>query len=342
MVTVRTGSSRRDKGMITRRKFNTLIAAGSALPFMGAAGAQEAGALTSAVEELDQLHSLQVQRGGEVVFATAPRGNGLDAIANIKSCSKSLVALLLGTCLERGEIASLDTPLVEAAPDLVPNDATEGASGITIGNLVTLQAGLERTSGGNYGAWIASANWVANALRRPMVGKPGGRMIYSTGTTHVLGAVLARATGLSLLELARQRLGGPMDFEVPPWTRDPQGFYLGGNEMALTPRAMLKIATLVRDGGRFEAEQVIPADWIRESLIPRGRSHFSGMEYGYGWFLTQSGYALARGYGGQVIAAHREAGLAVAITSDPTQPARSEGYFGDLANLLDGPILALA
>jgi CubicO group peptidase (beta-lactamase class C family) len=79
---------------------------------------------------------------------------------------------------------------------------------------------------------------------------------------------------------------------------------------------------------------------MRASLQPRTLSPFSGMAYGYGWFLTDSGYVLARGYGGQVIAAHPERRLAVAITSDPTQPARSAGYFGDIMDLLDGPVLS--
>ncbi|MCB1833633.1 MAG: hypothetical protein KDH19_09380 [Geminicoccaceae bacterium] len=86
--------------------------------------------------------------------------------------------------------------------------------------------------------------------------------------------------------------------------------------------------------------QIIDPAWIRASLQPRTRSPFSGMSYGYGWFLTNSGYVLARGYGGQVIAAHPQRDLAVAITSDPARPARSNGYFGDLIRLLDGPILA--
>ena len=112
--------------------------------------------------------------------------------------------------------------------------------------------------------------------------------------------------------------------------------------MALTPRAMLRIAAMMRDGGRHDGRQVIPEDWIEASLRPRSVSPFSGMGYGYGWFLTDSGYALARGYGGQVIAAHRERGLAVAITSDPMQPARSGGYFGEIMELLEGSLLTLA
>lgn len=86
---------------------------------------------------------------------------------------------------------------------------------------------------------------------------------------------------------------------------------------------------------------MIPESWVAASTQPYARSPWSGLSYGYGWFLSPSGYTLARGYGGQIIAAHKSRNLAVAITSDPTQPARSGGYFGDLMRLLDGPVLAL-
>ncbi|SIS80215.1 serine hydrolase domain-containing protein [Paracoccus saliphilus] len=328
--------------MLTRRSFTALATMSVAAPFARPAQSQNASVLDSAFERLEQLHSIQVQRGDDLVYARAARGPGLDELANIKSCSKSIVALLLGTCIARGEISSHTARLADVAPALLPEDATEGAADITIENLVTLQAGLEGTSGSRYGGWIASGNWVADALRRPMIAEPGSRMIYSTGSTHILGAAMTEASGQSLLSLARQRLGDHMGFEIPPWVRDPQGYYLGGNEMALTPRAMLSLALLMRDDGTFRGTRIVPSDWIRASTISRGRSPYSGMGYGYGWFLTRSGYALARGYGGQVIAAHRDLGLAVAITSDPNRPARSGGYFGDLIDLLDNPILTFA
>ncbi|SFC33241.1 CubicO group peptidase, beta-lactamase class C family [Marinospirillum celere] len=328
--------------MITRRTFNKLALAGLTVPWLPAAFGQSSSALDQAIGALDQLHSIQIQQGDQLIYAQAPKGPGLDSLANIKSCSKSLVALLLASCLERKEITSLDLPLGEIAPNLIPKSASEQVSQITLENLVTLQAGLQGTSGAQYGAWVASSNWVADALSRPLVSQPGGRMIYSTGTTHVLGAVLTEASGLSLLELARQRLGQPLGISIPPWVRDPQGYYLGGNEMALTPRAMLSVALIMRDGGRFEGQQVISEEWIRSSVIPQTQSPFSGMGYGYGWFITDSGYILARGFGGQILAAHPELQLALAITSDPTRPAYSRGYFGDLMDLLDGPILELA
>jgi CubicO group peptidase (beta-lactamase class C family) len=325
--------------MIKRRNFLSTATAALCTPYFVHAQSND---LRAAIETLPQLHSIQISWGGDTVFEEAPRGPGLDRLANIKSCSKSIVALLLGAAIDRGEVPDVSATLGQVAPKIMPRDATPGAADITLEDLVTLRAGLERTSGANYGAWVSSDNWLANALTRPMVAEPGIQMLYSTGSTHILGAALAEATGQSLLAQTRQRLGEPLGIEIPPWTRDPQGYYLGGNEMALRPTAMLRIAQLVRDEGRFEGTQVIPQDWIIASTQPRARSPWSGLSYGYGWFLSPSGYALARGYGGQIIAAHAGRNLAIAITSDPTQPARSDGYFGDLMRLLDGPVLDLA
>lgn len=326
---------------LTRRHVTLSLAATLAAP--GLTRAQDpVDALRNRALALPQLHAILVQRGDAVLLAETPRGRGLDHAANIKSCSKSLLALLLGTAIARGEIPSVDARLGDVAPSLIPRDATEGVAELTMNHLVTLRAGLQGTSGGNYGAWVSSRNWVAYALRQPRIAPNGGRMIYSTGTTHVLGAALVTATGQTLHDLARERLGRPLGIDIPNWTRDPQGFHFGGNEMALTPRAMLRVAQMMRDAGRADGTEVLPPDWITASQIPQTRSPFSGLGYGLGWFLSPTGWTLARGFGGQIIASHPTARLAVAITSDPTQPARSEGYFGTLMDLLDGPILALA
>lgn len=328
--------------MPNRRAFSAALLTVLAAPFVGRALARTVTDIRAFATGMPQLHAILVQRDEEVVIAEAPRGAGLDRVANIKSCSKSIVGLLTGSAIATGAIPSVQATLGTVAPSLIPPDATPGVADLTIEDLVTLRGGLEGTSGANYGAWVGSGNWIGFALRRPMIAEPGGRMIYSTGMTHILGAALAVATGDSLLEQARAVLGRPLGIEIPAWTRDPQGYYFGGNEMALTPRAMLRIAALMRDGGRFEGDQIIPADWIRASTRARTRSPYSGLDYGYGWFLSDSGFIIARGYGGQIIAAHPERALAVAITSDPNSPARSDGHFGRLMDLLEGPVLALA
>ncbi|WP_367648195.1 hypothetical protein [Ruegeria arenilitoris] len=99
-------------------------------------------------------------------------------------------------------------------------------------------------------------------------------MLYSTGSTHVLGAALSIASDQSLLSQVRDRLGAPLGIDIPAWTRDPQGYYLGGNEMAITPKSMLKIAVLLRDRGAFGGRQVVPESWVAASTKPYGRSAF--------------------------------------------------------------------
>ena len=294
------------------------------------------------ITPFSQLHTIQVRRGKDVVFAASPKGHSLDRIANIKSCSKSLLGLLLGATIDAGHISSVKAPLSQIIPDHLPQNVSPEVADITLEELVTLTAPLESTSITNYGRWVNSSNWIDYVLERPATDHQPGTMIYSTGTTHLLGVAMTEASGQSLLSLVRTHLGQPMNITFPAWTRDPQGYYFGGNEMHMTPRAMLDIATMVRDDGVFKGKQVISKEWLEDSVVPRTHSRWSDLGYGYGWFLSDSGYMIARGYGGQIIAANKQKDIAVAITSDPTQPARSDGYFGDLMKLLDGPILDLA
>jgi CubicO group peptidase (beta-lactamase class C family) len=294
---------------------------------------------------LDQCHALAVHVDGVEVLAEVFRGPALGRAVPVKSVSKTIVAALTGAALDRGEIPSIKATLDDVAPRLIPAGADARVGALTIENLVTMQAGLERTSGANYGSWISSANWVADALSRPFVAEPGARMLYSTGSFHVLGAVLSEVSGQSLLSLSRSRLGDPIGLNIPAWTRDPQGRYLGGNEMALSLRDMIRFGEMYRLRGRSNGRQVLSADWVEQSLTPRTRSPFSGLDYGYGWFLGRSGkdaYALARGYGGQVICIVPSLALSLAITSDPTRPARSEGYFGALMRLIEGTVIPTA
>ena len=314
----------------------TLLAALAAAPLAAWAQSRFAAAYDRA-RGLDQLHSLVVAEDGEVAAAEAFRGPAPDVPVNVKSVSKSVVSALAGIAIDRGELPGTDATLGELAPRLIPQAAEPGVADITVGQLLSMQSGLERTSGGNYGAWVESGNWVAHALSRPFVVEPGGPMLYSTGNTHVLGAVLSEATGLSLLEQVRQRIGEPLNVQVPPWTRDPQGRYMGGNNMALSPLAM------VRFGEAWRADLgVVPRDWVARAWTPRTRSRFSGDAYGYGWFLTRMrghDVAYARGYGGQMIWVVPDLALTVAVTSDPDRPARSQGYAGDLHRLVEETIL---
>ena len=158
--------------------------------------------LSAGAESLDALHTLLVLHDGDVVFENAYRGSAPTAPANLKSLSKTILSVLAGIAIDNGVVESVDQPLVDLLGARVPDDATEGVDRITLGDALSLRTGLQSTSGRNYGRWVQSDNWVAHVLTRPMVDEPGGRMIYSTGSTHLAAAALVEASGETLLTLA--------------------------------------------------------------------------------------------------------------------------------------------
>ena len=294
---------------------------------------------------LPNLRSLIVSHDGTVLAERALQGARLDRPTNIKSASKTIISALVGVAIERGVLQGTGQPIASILGPSIPSDADARIRQVTIGHLLSMQAGLERTSGRNYGAWIGSGNWVRYALSRPFVDEPGGRMLYSTGSTHLLSAALTRAAKRSTLELARDWLGEPLEITIAPWTRDPQGIFLGGNEMALSPRALHRFGEMYRLGGTIDGKRVVPENWVRESWTPRTSSPFTGDRYGYGWFLREMHGHMAYyawGFGGQMLYVIPSLGLTVTMTSNSTEPSREDNYVGQLHALVaDGIVPAL-
>jgi CubicO group peptidase (beta-lactamase class C family) len=293
---------------------------------------------------LARLHALIVARHGEVLVARAFRGPRLERPVNVKSVSKSVIAALVGAAIGRGLVSGTDAPLAAYLADRLPARADPRLRRVTIGNLLSMQAGLERTSGRNYGRWVNSPDWVRHALSRPFADEPGGRMLYSTGNSHLLSAILTRVGGKSTHALAVEWLGRPLGIDIPAWQRDPQGIYFGGNNMALSPLALLRLGELYRQDGLHEGRRILPAGWVRQSWTARAQSPFSGDDYGYGWFLTEmcaERVAYARGFGGQFIFVVPGTGQTIVITSDTASRTRVGGYFDALMDLVgDGFVRA--
>ena len=222
--------------------------------------------------ELPRLYSLLVARHGELLGERYFQGRTAERRANIKSASKSIISALVGIAIAEGELAGLDQKVASSFAADLPENPDPRLQQITIEDLLSMRAGLEPTSFGNYGDWVSSRNWVRYVLRQPFVDDPGGRMLYSTGNTHLLSALLTRVTGKSTLAYARDKLTRPLGIELAAWTRDPQGIYFGGNELALRPRELLSFGELYRNGGRYQGKQIVPESWIRESWVRRTTS----------------------------------------------------------------------
>jgi CubicO group peptidase (beta-lactamase class C family) len=175
-------------------------------------------------------------------------------------------------------------------------------------------------------------------------------MIYSTGNTHLLSAVLTAATGESTHTYAQSRLGEALGIQLPRWPQDPQGIYFGGNDMLVSPRGLLRFGEMYRNRGTVEGRQILAEEWVRASwdvvsrsagagdAMGRGGERFRNRDtYGLGWWGRESGgYAVrfAWGYGGQFLFVVPALELTVVFTSDPWSP-REGPHNQELHRMMD-------
>lgn len=336
-------SDESDGRAASARERDVVEAAPAHAPSIGVDSTLLAQALDSAAR-MPRLRSLLVARHGELLAEEYYNGASAAGRTNIKSASKSIVSALVGIAIAEGHFTGLDQPIAPIFPEYAALNEDPRIDSVTIGTLLSMQAGLEPTSFGNYGAWVSSSNWVRAALTRPFVDEPGGRMLYSTGSSHILSAALTRATGMSTLAYARSRLFEPLGIELRGWTTDPQGVYFGGNEMQLRPRELLAFAELYRNGGRHDGVQIVPEPWIRDSWTQRTTSRFNGHGYGLGWWIRERrGHDVyfAWGYGGQYAFIVPELELTVVMTSDAVSP-RDGDHNGALHDMLTDVLIPAA
>lgn len=282
-----------------------------------------------AIFDIGTVQSLVIQKNGEIIYEEYNGSVDGNDPTNIKSASKSIISLLVGIAIDRGFIEGVNQPIGDFFPDYFEQNPDSVKASITIQDLLTMRSGLETTSFYNYGRWVLSDNWVEFTLDQPFVEEPGGQMVYSTGTSHLLSVILTKATGMSTRTFANEYLFGPMDIQIGGWDRDPQGYYMGGNNLAVAPLDLLKIGTMMMDVGEYNGQQIVSKDWIMESVQVYTRSNYNPYNYGYLWWRRPVGkYQLffAWGNGGQYIMILPELEAVVSITSDLGRSSGSRRY----------------
>jgi CubicO group peptidase (beta-lactamase class C family) len=157
-------------------------------------------------------------------------------------------------------------------------------------------------------------------LERPIVAEPGAKWTYCGGATALLGRLIASGTGEPLLAYCRRVLFDPMGFGPADWAKGHDGQYRAASGLRLLPRDLLKIGQLVRAGGVWNGDQIVPPDWLRHALSPAVAIN-DGFRYGYQWYLGASPSGPAHrwqrwaggiGWGGQRLYVFPELDLVVA------------------------------
>ncbi|MBS3785708.1 MAG: serine hydrolase [Gammaproteobacteria bacterium] len=275
------------------------------------------------------LRTLHVAIDGEIVVANGYRGASPTAATNVKSVSKTLMGAMVGAAIFNDVLSGVDEHVADLLPTALPANPDPRLSQLTVGHLLSMQSGLRRTSGQNYGAWVASSDWTRAALDQPVEQAPGGEMRYSTGNTHLLSAILETLAGKPSYVLANEWLA-PAGIDVADWMTSPEGVALGGNQIAMRPEAVIALGELYRNNGVApNGERLLPEEWVAESWRVRAHSRWTGDGYGYGWFARSfAGYQgyYGWGYGGQMLYVIPDLNMTVVMTSDTNRPSGRTGY----------------
>ena len=317
-----------------------ILAAG--LVFLTAMPVYNAEDPLSEIFEIGTVQSLVIQKNGDMVTELYSGSMNGNRNVNIKSASKSVLSLLIGIAIDKGYIESVDQTIDEFFPEFFEENPAPDKASITIQDLLTMRSGLETTSFRNYGRWVLSNNWVRFALNQPMTDRPGGNMIYSTGTSHLLSVILTRASGISTREFGNRYLFRPMGISIGGWDRDPQGYYMGGNNMAMNSHDLIKIGQLMMDVGQYNGEQLVSREWILESVDIYTRSNFNPYNYGYMWWrksVEDYEVFFAWGNGGQYILILPELESVISITSNLNNNSGSRRYQREIFRFLGDTII---
>jgi CubicO group peptidase (beta-lactamase class C family) len=274
----------------------------------------------SRAEDMTYLRSVLVIKQGHLLSEWYFNDGSRTEAFHIHSASKSFTSALIGIAFREGFLESLDQKLVDFFPEYFTPDMDQRKENITIKHLLTMTAGFDFSEGiEQWTSYANSENWVKHAMELSLLYNPGDVFNYGTVQTNLLSAILTRAAGMSTRDFAEEYLFNPLGISIGHWHQDPQGYYTGGHEMYFVPRDMARLGYLYLNNGSIEGEQIIPSEWVQESLTDyRDADLIWTRGYGFQWWLQYvSGYYTfsARGLGGQYIFCIPELDMVVVTTA---------------------------
>lgn len=292
-------------------------------------------ALIAKIETADNnfknINSLLILKDNQLVVEHYFNGWKAEIPHPIKSVSKSLTSLLIGTAIKEKYIKSVTETLPKLLPDY-KKYLIDGRENITLKNLLSMSSGLQWDewslpySNPNNIVWkqFASEDSVAFVLSQPLVAKPGAHFAYSGGSVSVVGDIIRQATPQnSVADYAKKGPLSALCFNNAYWYKNDDGRTGVAGGAYLRPIDMLKLGQLVLNDGHWNGKQVIDKDWLINATKPAvENTYIPFTEYGYFWWMTDyylegKAYSaiMAMGYGGQNIIIIKDLNLVVVTTA---------------------------
>ena len=302
------------------------------------------------------LYSLLIIKNGRLIAERYFNGQDYRAANNMASVMKSFTSSLAGIALREGVLPGLDQTMAGYFPEIDWTQLDPRKSQITIRQILEMRSGFpweEMT--GQFDVLLSNWNWIPLIAEFQLSADPGTRFGYSNLTAHLMAIILARAAKTDLRSWAKTHLFDPLGIEIGNWNRDASGYYYGMGELCLTPRAMAKYGLLYLQGGRLNGTQIIPAEWVAESLTPysfdaygaaisrpgSGKivASFDLLDYGYLWWSSKCGrhpVKWAWGHGGNLIVLVQDLDMVVVTSAD-----HLPGQFGEESWRKEGAVMEL-
>jgi len=276
-------------------------------------------------ETLPYIYSFLVVKNGFLISECYFNSKNKNDAYYIASASKSYLSALIGIALREKYLVSLDQKMMDFFPEHITPQMDQRKFDINIKHLLTMTTGFPFDStDSHWEKWYSSPSMIKFAIDLQLYADPGERWAYSTSSTHILSGIITKATGMSAYKFANQYLFDPLNISIRYWGRDPEGYYRGGWDMHFTPRDMARFGLLYLNKGQINGLQIIPKDWVEESLQDYCPTYFDWgpikeSKYGYLWWLGKIldyNVYYANGHGGQIILVIPDLDMVIVTTTD--------------------------
>ena len=281
-------------------------------------------------------------RDNEKIYSDCWNGYKKDDCIHIMSATKSIIALLIGIAIDKGQIESIDNKVLDYFPDYKVKRGEKTIFEVTIKHLLTMRAPY-KCKGDPWSKVCSSDNWTFSSLDF-LGGRKGltDEFNYQTVCLHILSGILYKATNMKTADYANEYLFGPLGIpnhknyyaenaeehkqftisKTPKeniWFCDPEGLGTPGYGLCMSAEDMAKIGLLCLNKGVFDNKQIVSSGWIEKMTEPRTveSNYFRGMDYGYLWWIIEREKNIysAIGNSGNVIYVNPEKNIVIAVSS---------------------------
>lgn len=262
-------------------------------------------------------HSMMLLRHGSVIAEGWWHPYTADRVHLLYSLSKSFTATAVGLAVTEGLI-SLDATVLSYFPE-IDGDITDPRSRSMLVRHVAAMASGHHAETIERAMVLDPTDMVRGFLLIPPEEDPGSFFAYNQPCTYALAAIVQRVSGQLLTDFLQPRLFDPLGIEQVGWIRDSSGREIGFSGLHTTTETIAKLGQLYLQGGRWQGEQILTAEWTAEAT----RKHIDNSAniepdwrqgYGFQFWMARHGYRGDGAYG-QFCVVLPEHDVVLAITS---------------------------